>query len=423
MAVDIVLPELGETIKEGGVLELRVKPGDVLAKGDILVVIEAEKSTVEVPAEVAGTVSEVLVKQGQTIKPGTVMARIEPAAGSAAPAKVEHKAVAASATVEAKPVAAAPAVAEPPTRNGEVAPALAPRFAADQLIPAGPATRRLARKLGVDLSGIRGTGPRGRVTQDDVIAAASRVGSAGGAGVAVPPLPDFSKWGPTEAKPLDFVRKKTAEQMALAWSQIPHVTHNDLADTTDLEAFRRSQDGSGPKLTVTAFALKACAVALKEFPQFNASLDLAAGQLIRKQYYHIGVAVDTDRGLLVPVIRDVDKKSIRELAGELNEVAEKARNRKLGPDDLKGGTFTISNLGGIGGVGFTPIVNWPEVAILGMSRARHQPVWKDGSFVPRQMLPLSLSYDHRVIDGADGARFTRRVAALLENPMLLLVEA
>ncbi|MBX7105389.1 MAG: 2-oxo acid dehydrogenase subunit E2 [Gemmataceae bacterium] len=422
MATDITLPELGETIKEGGVLELRVKPGDVIAAGDIVVVIEAEKSTVEVPSETAGTVAEVLVKQGQTIKPGTVIARIEGGAGAPAKAEVktEAKAAAAPAAVVAAPPVA-PVAPVAPTRNGEAA---APRFSPDQLIPAGPATRRLARKLGVELGGVTGTGPRGRVTQDDVIAAAARtIGTGGGGGVHAPALPDFAKWGPIEAKPLDFVRKKTAEQMAVAWSQIPHVTHHDLADTTDLEAFRRSHDGKGPKLTVTAFALKACAVALKEFPQFNASLDLAAGQIIRKSYYHIGVAVDTDRGLLVPVIRDVDRKSIRDLAGELNDIAEKARTRKLGPDDLKGGTFTISNLGGIGGVGFTPIVNWPEVAILGLSRSRQEPVWKDNGFVPRLMLPLSLSYDHRVIDGADGARFARRVAALLENPMLLLVEA
>jgi pyruvate dehydrogenase E2 component (dihydrolipoamide acetyltransferase) len=291
-------------------------------------------------------------------------------------------------------------------------------------VPAGPATRRLARKLGVDLEHVPGSGPRGRVTQDDVIAYSQQARpAAGGAGVPVPPLPDFAKWGPVEAQPLDTIRRKTAEQMALAWSQVPHVTQHDLADITELDAFRRSQDGQGPKLTVTAFALKAAAVALKEFPQFNASLDLAGGRLVRKQYYHVGVAVDTDRGLLVPVIRDVDKKSVRELAAEVTELAEKARQRKLPIEEMKGGTFTITNLGGIGGVGFTPIVNWPEVAILGLSRARLEPVVRGGQVAPRLMLPLSLSYDHRVIDGADGARFTRRVAAMLENPLLLLLDA
>ncbi len=212
--------------------------------------------------------------------------------------------------------------------------------------------------------------------------------------------------------------------MSLAWSQIPHVTQNDLADITDLEAFRKEQSGSGgPKLTVTAFALKAVSLALREFPDFNSSLDLANGQLIHKSYYHVGVAVDTPTGLLVPVLRDVDKKSIVQLAEEMNAVAARARDKKIDPNELKGGTFTITNLGGIGGTGFTPIVNWPEVAILGMSRGRLEPVVRGGQIVPRLMLPLSLSYDHRVIDGASAARFTRRLCDLLENPLLMLLKA
>jgi pyruvate dehydrogenase E2 component (dihydrolipoamide acetyltransferase) len=239
-----------------------------------------------------------------------------------------------------------------------------------------------------------------------------------------PPLPDFSKWGPVEDRPLDAVRRKTAEQMAVAWTRVAHVTQHDLADVTDLEAFRKSQSaGDGPKITMTAFILKAAAVALKEFPHFNSTLDLAGGRLITKGYYHVGVAVDTDRGLLVPVVRDVDKKSVRELAAEVAGLADKARQRKLPIDEMKGGTFTITNLGGIGGTAFTPIVNWPEVAILGLSRARPEPAVRDGQIVPRLMLPLSLSYDHRVIDGADGARFTRRIAKMLEDPMLLLLDA
>lgn len=418
MPVDIVLPDLGESIAEGGVLEIRVKPGDVIGPSDIVVVIEAEKSTVEVPAGVSGTIKEVTVKKGQTVKPGAVLARTEAgAAKPSAPAKVVKPAPVVAATV--------PSVKPQPVvqRNGDSPPITpARRFTPDQLIPAGPATRRLARKLGVDLAKIRGTGPRGRVTQDDVITF-SQTSVPGRGGPVVPPLPDFAKWGAIETQALELIRKKTAEQMSLAWSQIPHVTHHDLADVTDLEAFRRNQNESGPKLTVTTFVLKAVAVALKEFPQFNASLDTASSELILKRYYHIGVAVDTDRGLLVPVIRDVDRKSVRELAVELTEISERARQRKIQLDELKGGTFTISNLGGIGGIGFTPIVNWPEVAILGLSRSRQEAVFKDGQAIPRMMLPLSLSYDHRVIDGADGARFTRRVAALLENPMLLLVEA
>jgi pyruvate dehydrogenase E2 component (dihydrolipoamide acetyltransferase) len=425
MAIEIKLPELSESISEGVVAEVRVKPGDTLASGDIVVVVEAEKSTVEVPAEAAAKITEVLVKKGDTVKVGQVLARAE---GAAAPVgdkpkeKAKEQTAASPADAVAKPQAAATAVVtrRPPTngngRNGEHGPRSGE--GAGQ-VPAGPATRRLARKLGVNLVQVPGTGPRGRVTQDDVIAFSQHARTGGG--IATPPLPDFGKWGPTEAQPLDFVRRKTAEQMAVAWSQVVHVTQHDLADVTDLEAFRKAQEGV--KLTVTAFALKAAAVALKEFPSFNSSLDVPGGRLIRKNYYHVGVAVDTDRGLLVPVIRDVDKKSIRELAAEVAELADKARQRKLSIDDMKGGTFTITNLGGIGGIGFTPIVNWPEVAILGLSRSRLEPVVADGQIVPRLMLPLSLSYDHRVIDGADGARFTRRIARMLEEPRLLLLDA
>jgi pyruvate dehydrogenase E2 component (dihydrolipoamide acetyltransferase) len=418
MAIDIVLPDLGENIQEGGVLEIRVKPGDTVGPNDIVIVLEAEKSTVEVPAGIEGKIAEIVVNKGQMIKPGAVLARVE---GSAATSATKPAAKAAQTDSKAAPVATktATAVAPPAGHNGESV-KTQPRFTPDQLTPAGPATRRLARKFGINLSQVHGSGPRGRVTQDDVIAFAQR--STGG-GVAAPPLPDFTKWGEIEERPLEMIRRKTGEQMSISWSQIPHVTQHDLADITDLDAFRRTQEGQGPKLTVTAFALKACAVAIKEFPQFNSSLDVAGNKLIVKRYCHIGVAVDTEWGLLVPVIRDVDKKSIRDLATDLADVAERARARKLPIEEMKGGCFTISNLGGIGGTGFSPIVNWPEVAILGLSRSRTEPVFQNGQFAPRLMMPLSLSYDHRVIDGAAGARFTRRVASLLENPMLLLVEA
>jgi len=418
MPVDITLPDLGENIAEGGVLEIRVKPGDPVGEGDTVVVIEAEKSTVEVPAGVKGTIQEVLVKKGDMIKPGAVLARAE--AGAAAPkpepAKAEVK-------TESKPEKSTVPPRTPPShgRNGDNAPP-APRFTAANFLPAGPATRRLARKLGIDLARVQGSGPRGRITQDDVIAFAQTAGGGAGPAVATPPLPDFTRWGEIEARPLEVIRRKTAEQMTVAWTQVPHVTQHDLADVTDLDAFRRAQEGE-PKLTVTAFVLKACAVALRAFPHFNASLDPASNQLIVKRYIHIGVAVDTDRGLVVPVIRDADQKSIRQLAAELADVADRARHRKITVEDMRGGSFTVSNLGGIGGTAFTPIVNWPEVAILGLSRARLEPVVRDGGVVPRLMLPLSLSYDHRVIDGADGARFCRRIAAMLENPMLLLVDA
>jgi pyruvate dehydrogenase E2 component (dihydrolipoamide acetyltransferase) len=265
------------------------------------------------------------------------------------------------------------------------------------------------------------------VTQEDVKAYVRSLAGGGarpaGVGVTPPPLPNFEQWGAVERKPFESIRRRTAEQVSLAWSLIPHVTHHDLADVTELDSFRKQQGENGPKITVTAFALKAATIALREFPQLNASLDLPAGQVILKRYYHIGVAVDTERGLLVPVVRDVDKKSVHDLARELVELADRARQKKLSADDMKGGTFTISNVGGIGGTAFTPIINYPEVAILGLSRSRLQPVFKDGQFVPRLLLPLSLSYDHRVIDGADAARFTRRLVELLENPLVMLLHA
>lgn len=431
MAIEIKLPALSESVSEGVVSEVRVKAGDAVTPESIVCVVEAEKSAVEVPAEVAGTVADVKISKGDKVKAGQVLCSVNQTEGAASSAEAPKKQQAAPTQQKTAPAqqksapqktAPAPQKTEAHVgRNGDsVADTKSAPMPSGRIVPAGPATRRLARKLGVALDRVSGSGPRGRVTQDDVIKFSER---AAPGGPTIPPLPDFSKWGPIEPQPLDFVRKKTAEQMHLAWSQIPHVTQHDLADVTDLESFRRSQDGQGPKLTVTAFALKAAAVALKEFPHFNASLDLAGERLVRKQYYHIGVAVDTDRGLLVPVIRDVDKKSVHELASELTAIAEKARQRKLSIDDMRGGTFTITNLGGIGGVGFTPIVNWPEVAILGLSRARQEAVVKDGQIVPRLLLPLSLSYDHRVIDGADGARFTRRIAAMLENPLLLLLDA
>jgi pyruvate dehydrogenase E2 component (dihydrolipoamide acetyltransferase) len=278
----------------------------------------------------------------------------------------------------------------------------------------------------VDLHQVPGSAPGGRVTPEDIKSyvrqLASGVAGSGGSRQP-PPLPDFERWGAVERRPLETVRRKTAEQMGLAWSLVPHVTQHDQADITDLEAFRKQQEGRGPKLTITAFALKAAVIGLQQFPHFNASLDLAGNQLIVKRYYHLGVAVDTDRGLLVPVLRDVDKKSVQELAEELAAVAERARQKKVTVEEMRGGTFTLTNLGGIGGTGFTPIVNYPEVAILGLSRSRLQPVVRDGQVVPRLMLPLSLSYDHRVIDGADAARFTRRLAEMLENPLLMVLHA
>jgi pyruvate dehydrogenase E2 component (dihydrolipoamide acetyltransferase) len=483
MPSEIKLPELGENLEGGDVLDVKIAVGDQVSQGQPLVEIEAEKSTVEVPSPLTGRVAKILVRKGEAVKVGQTFCLIEGEGGEKDGAKTAPAWQAPGAGTEPEPKAAArqAEMAEPAESSGDTAEELAvtpapsvgplekdgrdgkaekaiPRtpsatpgamlspgktaqdlseaevdtrrsglahtHATPTVIPAGPATRRLARELGVDLSQVAGSAPGGRVTQEDVKSYVRGLASQGGQaarGIPVPHLPDFERWGPIERKALDSVRRKTAEHMSLAWSLIPHVTQHDQADITDLEAFRKQQEDKGPKLTVTAFALKAAAAALREFPQFNASLDTAAGQLILKKYIHIGVAVDTDRGLLVPVLRDVDKKGVRALAQELVEAAEKARQKKLQTDDMRGGTFTITNLGGIGGTGFTPIINYPEVAILGMSRATQQPQIRDGQVVPRLILPLSLSYDHRVIDGAAAARFTRRIVEMLENPLLMLL--
>jgi pyruvate dehydrogenase E2 component (dihydrolipoamide acetyltransferase) len=433
MASEIKLQELKENVETVEVNAVKVAVGEVVAKDQPLLEVQADKAALEVPSPMAGRVTQINVKVGDQVKIGQTYCLIEATSGNGenkpAPAKVAEPA-----KVAAK--ANAPAVVPPSRLPEPVAPTVAPR--AEASLPpsgsdayAGPATRRLARELGVDLQQVRGSGRNGRILEDDVkgfvrglsagsIPLAAPV--AGGA-PAAPPLPRFEEWGPVERQPLTAIRKLTARQMSLAWSLIPHVTQHDLADITDLEAFRKEQSGNGPKLTVTAFALKAVAILLREFPDFNATLDSASGQLVLKRYYHLGVAVDTPTGLLVPVLRDVDKKSITHLAEELNAVAARVREKKIDPNELKGGTFTITNLGGIGGTGFTPIVNWPEVAILGLSRSRLEPVVRNGQVVPRLMLPLSLSYDHRVIDGAAAARFTRRLAELLENPLLMLLKA
>jgi pyruvate dehydrogenase E2 component (dihydrolipoamide acetyltransferase) len=461
MATEVTLPELGENLESGEVVDVNVSVGDVVAEGQTLLEIEAEKSTIEVPAPIAGRVAKISVKKGDKVTVGQAICLIEPAA------EVESKAE--KTTRKSEPTEAAesgeqksqgggdggkpkqtpksaPQVVEAPQRvvasDGEgkpsgdgqetpgardgASPPAPPPASPNRttLALAGPATRRLARELGVDLSRVTGSARGGRITQDDVKAFVRQVASAPtsrGPSAPAPSLPDFERWGPIERQPLDPTRRRTAEHVSLAWSLVPHVTQHDQADITDLEAFRREQDVNGPKLTVTAFALKASASALKQFPQFNCSIDQAAGQLIFKRYYHVGVAVDTERGLLVPVLRNVDQKSVRELAQELADLAERARQKKLPVEEMRGGTFTITNLGGIGGTGFSPIVNYPEVAILGLSRARLQPVVRNNEIVPRLVLPLSLSYDHRVIDGADAARFARRIAEMLENPLQILL--
>jgi pyruvate dehydrogenase E2 component (dihydrolipoamide acetyltransferase) len=466
MTTEIKLPELGENLEGGEVLDVKVAAGDTVSEGQALLEVEAEKSTVEVPSPMAGQVTKLLVQKGEQVKVGQPFCVIEGAAADkdggakVAPARQAAKsqsepepkiavketgsdepAANAGATAEGPATTAPPHAPSRPAGDGQrretpkpapsreaarPAPQPAQPAAVEKLTPAGPATRRLAREFGVDLRQVVGSARGGRITQEDIkdyVRQLSAGISVRGPGVQAPPLPDFARWGPIERRPLEPVRRRTAEQMSLAWTLIPHVTQHDQSDITDLDAFRRQQEGKGPKLTVTAFALKAAAIALKQFPQFNASLDAAAGQLVLKGYYHIGVAVDTERGLLVPVVRDVDKKSVQQLAQELTDLAERARQKKVPAEEMRGGTFTITNLGGIGGTAFSPIINYPEVAILGLSRARLLPVVRDGQVVPRLILPLSLSYDHRIIDGADAARFTRRIAEMLENPLVMLLHA
>jgi pyruvate dehydrogenase E2 component (dihydrolipoamide acetyltransferase) len=441
MASEIKLQALKENVDAVEVNAIKVAPGDVVDKGQSLLEVQADKAALDVPSPLAGRITDVRVKVGDQIKVGQVYCLIEPGNGAAATAKpAPFKAEPKREVVSSRDAPKGPATADgqsktaavdrpQPAGPAPVASTVTAPAPDTRVIAAGPATRRLARTLGIDIALVHGTGRNGRVVEEDVreyvrqlAAGAAPVTAPGQAGVLlVPPLPRFEDFGPVEAQPLTAVRRATARQMSIAWSQIPHVTQHDIADITDLEAFRKSQEGKGPKLTVTAFALRAAAMCLREFPAFNASLDLSNNRLVLKRYYHIGVAVDTDNGLLVPILRDVDKKGVRQLAEELNAIAQRARDRKLDSAELKGGSFTITNLGGIGGTAFTPIVNWPEVAILGMSRSRLEPVVRGGQVVPRLMLPLSLSYDHRVIDGAAAARFTRRLAELLESPLLMLL--
>jgi pyruvate dehydrogenase E2 component (dihydrolipoamide acetyltransferase) len=420
--VEFAIPDLGEGITGGTVVSVAVKAGDAVKAEQTLLELETEKATIPVPSPVAGTIDEVRVKPGQKIDVGAVVVVISAEQGAkpqAAPAK--------SQAAPARPQAAPkePAKSQPaPSRNGD------PRIP----VPAAPATRRMARELGVDLRQVSGTAPGGRVTRDDVTSYLRHLPKSGAApaagAVVVPPLPDFAKYGVVERKPFSALRKAIARNLTVAWTVAPAVTQHDLADITELEASRKrfieSAPKGAPKVTMTVLAVKAVVAALKAFPHVNASYDPNAGEngeLILKRYFNIGIAVDTERGLVVPVIRDADKKGVSDLAKELAELAEKARAGKLLPDDMRGGTFTITNLGGIGGTAFTPIINYPEVAILGLSRSSLQPVIHEGKIEPRLMLPLSLTYDHRVVDGADGARFITRLSAAFTEPMRLLFES
>jgi pyruvate dehydrogenase E2 component (dihydrolipoamide acetyltransferase) len=430
-----------------------IAPGAKVSEGQPVMELETDKAVVEVPSTVSGVVNEVKVKEGEKIKVGQVIFTLQGSTPSPAQTvrptsqPVEHVsgqhgarlAFQAAIRAEGKTEEQAlppdqpqprPAAFSMPTQLGKVA-----GTEHREAVPAAPHTRRLARELGVDIYEVKGTGPGGRISEDDVkahaktllTAAASAAQATPRAGhFAEPKLPDFAKWGKIERVPIRGIRRKTAEHLAESWNTIPHVTQHDRADITELEQLRArfapKAEQAGGKMTVTAIALKVCAAALKVFPQFNATIDIEKQEIIYKQYVHIGVAMDTDRGLLVPVIRDVDKKNIVELAVELSQLSQKVRDKKITLAEMEGGTFTITNLGGIGGTAFTPIVNHPEVAILGLSRSRMEPEWIAGKFEPRLILPLSLSYDHRLIDGADAARFLRWVAEAFEQPFLLSVQ-
>jgi len=444
------LPELGENITEGDLVRLMVSPGAKVSDGQPVMELETDKAVVEVPSSVNGVVKDVRVKEGQRVKVGQVIFTLEGGATAAVEAPkhvpVEHISGQQAARLAFQNALRAEGKSEeealPPDQPASVAqiftmPAQLGKVAGVEQrepVPAAPHVRRLARELGVDIHDVKGSGPGGRISKDDVkahtkallVSATAIAQARPAAQILEPDLPDFSRWGKIERVSIRGVRRKTAEHLRQAWNTIPHVTQQDHADITELEQLRarfapRAAEVGG-KMTVTAIALKVCASALKVFPQFNASIDMAKEEIVYKQYINIGVAVDTDRGLLVPVVRDVDKKNIVELAAELTQFSKKAREKKLTPEDMQGGTFTITNLGGIGGTGFSPIVNHPEVAILGLSRSSMQPLWIDGKFEPRLVLPLSLSYDHRLIDGADAARFLRWIAEAFEQPFLLSVQ-
>jgi len=441
MPKEFRLPDLGEGIHEGEVVEVLVSVGDRVIDGKPILVVETDKATTEIPSPVTGVVQEIRVKPGDVVKVGAVlMVFIEDGEAEAVrkpkrieePEKMEGPQIPAERVMQpATPVQAEAVLGK-----------------ADGPAPAAPSTRRLARELGVDLRLVSASGPGGRVAPEDVRAFAETLKHAAEppkappmaeveappavmppAILKIPPLPDFGRWGSISREPLRSVRRTTARHMTLAWSQVPHVTHQDVVDVTELEAFRRRHkeqiEAHQGTLSLTVFAMKAAVAALKGHPRFNASLDADREEIILKQYYHIGVAVDTERGLIVPVVRDVDRKNITQLALELNELVARSRAGKIEREELTGGTFTITNIGILGGTGFTPIVNYPEVAILGMARAKLQPVVKGDlenfEVVPRLMLPLILGFDHRVVDGADAARFLGMVMDALGSPEELLM--
>ena len=441
MSTEFKLPFLGEGIEDAEVVRILVKVGDTIKIEDGVVEAETGKAAIEIPTDVAGTVEEIHIKIGDKIAIGqtiiTVSGEAAVATSEPEPAQPTEPTPEPTAATSEEPAAAEPVAqssAPEPVQPSPAPPTAVMSGAAartGKAALASPSVRKLAREFGLDINAIPGSAARGRIKADDVkkysreLNKTRNVVAAGGA-IVSQPLPDFSKWGSVSTQPMSSIRRATATHLAAAWQTIPHVTQCDKADITELSALRKQftkkAEEMGGKLTVTAILLKVVASALKVFPQFNSSIDIANGQIIHKDYVHVGIAVDTENGLLVPVIRDVDKKNILDLSVELGEIAGKARDRKIKLEDMQGGTFTISNLGGIGGTYFTPIINAPEVAILGVSRGSKEQVYINDEFQARMMLPLSLSYDHRVIDGADGARFIRWIVEALEQPFLLSLE-
>jgi pyruvate dehydrogenase E2 component (dihydrolipoamide acetyltransferase) len=436
---EIKVPDIGD-FKDVEVIEILVKPGDTVAKEASLISLESDKATMEIPSSDAGVVKEIKVKIGDKINQGSVILLLDAEGAAEAPAKAAAPEAAKPAQAPAKPTqapapAAAPAAAAPaPAAKPAPVPEEEHPAEAAQIPHASPSVRRFARELGVNLTGVSGTGPKGRILQEDVqnfVKSALASGSGGSAAAPakgggglpfnLPEMPqiDFAKFGEIETRALSRIKKLSGANLHRNWVSIPHVTQFDEADITELEAFRKDSNVAGEKqgvkVTMLAFLIKACVTALRAHPDFNASLDKTGENLILKKYFHIGVAVDTPDGLVVPVIRDADRKGVFELARELGDISKLARDKKLKPGDMQGGCFSISSLGGIGGTSFTPIINAPEVAILGVSRSLTKPVWNGSEFKPRLMLPLSLSYDHRVIDGAAAARFSTYLVSVLSD--------
>lgn len=430
MGIEFKLPVLGENIESIQVVKVMVAVGDTVAIEQSVLELETDKATIEVPSSVAGTVSAVWVGEGDEVSVGQVVLTLEAAEGAAPE-------VAAPASAPA-PVNDAPVEpAEPAAAASAPAPhAVAPAVSLEEQgssVPAAPSVRKLAREIGIVLSEVPASGPHGRVSKDDVKRYAKELNTSrasasaiGPAATALPPLPDFSQWGAVESKKMSVIRYKTAEHMALSWSQVPHVTIHDKVDITELEVLRKQYadlaSKQGGKLTMAVMVCKVVAHALAKFPAFNASVDMSAKQIIYKSYVNLGVAVGTPRGLMVPVIQDADRKNMVEMAVEIQELAAKCRDGKIQLSDLEGGTFTVTNLGRICGTHFTPIVNYPEVAILGMGRGYEEPLVVDGTIAKRTVLPLSLSFDHRVIDGSDGAAFMGWIKEAIQQPLMLALE-